>query len=412
MFDAFKILHPLDIAQNGLTSPRLQLDTNNDPFTIDLTKSYPTLTEENLQHHVYFLRKYGQEYDLENLDWSLELLENSCDTDLREKVNEKIQSLHQGLISGPIYFYYVITLISSTSETVANTIINRLDNLHLNQTEGENVSTVVSLVKGAVKHLQNVDHLPQDINTRVIKIFQTTSAPDFNDIFTYMSNALKLKQCAFTTDEILNIAEENYTELVTSNRWSGASKQHSTFYSPNVTCHGCGARGHVLKDCPNTSNKHNSNQNTNNQNACPDVDLSKLQNITGKYEFNHPVFTTPPAKGIKAKKVNGTPHCWCHHCGRWQKSHGTQGHTGPKRGSNSNNTNNRRGTGNRNNHRNNNNNEGNLVAQQPIPKQIEDDPQQQNSSDSPSVSSHNTTSTFSSGFMAAAQQVRRTGTKG
>ena len=391
MVDAFKILNPLDHTSAEITSPRLQMDAASNPVTVELTQNFTSLDDHRIQLHVYFLRKYGQSYDLQNLDWSRELLENSCDIDLREKVDEKLQKLPTGLISGPLYFFHMIELIMDTSETVANTIVTRLENLHLNQTEGENVLMVVSLLRGAIKRLSSVNRLPQDINSKILQVFQTTSVQDFNDIFKYMSTASKLKQQTFTTEEILNVAESNYTEFSSNGKWTGISSRHSTFISSNVVCHGCGGQGHVIRDCPNAK-KATPNPGAN----LPDVDVSKLRDIVGTFKFTDPIFTTPPAKGVKVKMVNGTLHYWCHHCSRWQKSHGTQGHTGKKK-------NDGRRPNNRNNNRSNAN--ANVAAQQ----------QQQgstnNDSDPSSITSSNdsATSTISSGFVAAAGRIRGKG---
>ena len=389
MVDAFKVLNPLDHTTEEITSPRLQLDAANNPVTIELTQNYTSLDETSIQRHIYFLRKYSQSYDLQNLDWTRELLENSCDIDLREKVDEKLQKLPVGLNSGPLYFYYMIELIMDTSETVAITIVTRLENLHLNQTEGENVLMVVSLLRGAIKRLNR--RLPQDINSKILKVFQTTSVQDFNDIFKYMSTASRLKQQTFTTEEILNVAESNYTEFSFNGKWTGVSGSHSTFISSNIVCHGCGGQGHVIRDCPNAK-KYTPNPNAN----LPDVDTRNLRDIVGQFKFNYPIFTTPPAKGVQVKMVNGTLHYWCHHCSRWQKSHGTQGHTGKKK-------NDGRRTGNRNNKQSNVN--ANVAAQQQKQESAKNDsdPSSNNSSND------STTSTISSGFVAAAGRIRDKG---
>ena len=49
-------------------------------------------------------RKWGQTYNLTDLEWSQELLENSCKEYLRNKVNEELMSLDYKFHGGPIYF--------------------------------------------------------------------------------------------------------------------------------------------------------------------------------------------------------------------------------------------------------------------------------------------------------------------
>ena len=54
-------------------------------------------------YHVQFLRFDGRDWDLQNLDWSLELLECSCDLALADRVKEDLIALGPFIQSGSIY---------------------------------------------------------------------------------------------------------------------------------------------------------------------------------------------------------------------------------------------------------------------------------------------------------------------
>ena len=45
--------------------------------------------EEVLQSHQHY-SQFGQDYDVQDLNWSQELLENPCDAALRDKVMENL----------------------------------------------------------------------------------------------------------------------------------------------------------------------------------------------------------------------------------------------------------------------------------------------------------------------------------
>lgn len=175
------------------------------------------------------------------------------------------------MVSGPVYFFLIMDIILKTSEAVSNATITRIDNLTIYQVDGENVSTIVSLIRGATKRLQNVNKLPHDINEKILRLFQTTSTSDFNDIFKIIGTNIKLKRGynKYETTEILKIAEDNYIELINSHKWLVSSSNKSTFYNNNnnkrngkhnLTCHGCGAPWHSLDDCPQKSLSQNQQQ--------------------------------------------------------------------------------------------------------------------------------------------------------
>eukprot|EP00957_Ditylum_brightwellii_P165032 12564531-Ditylum_brightwellii.AAC.1 len=66
---------------------------------VDLIKDYFTVKEEEVCKSVRYFHKYGQDYDIQKLQWSYSFLYNSCSNDVRQKVVEKIQMLpihHQG----------------------------------------------------------------------------------------------------------------------------------------------------------------------------------------------------------------------------------------------------------------------------------------------------------------------------
>lgn len=53
------------------------------PKKFNLLDQWDDISEEAIKGHVKFLRLYGREYDLQHLDWSLEMLESSCKSPLQ-----------------------------------------------------------------------------------------------------------------------------------------------------------------------------------------------------------------------------------------------------------------------------------------------------------------------------------------
>jgi hypothetical protein len=78
MVDVFeRVLLPTSANDKGVLSMR------------SLLVNYSTMTVNECHASVEYYRLYGQGYHLQNLDWSQEMLERSCEDDLRNKILEK-----------------------------------------------------------------------------------------------------------------------------------------------------------------------------------------------------------------------------------------------------------------------------------------------------------------------------------
>ena len=69
----------------------------------DLLRKYADTgtTLDQVQNLVEHYRSWGQSYDLEDLDWTCQLLENSCSNELKDKVNKEmleVDPIHQGAL--------------------------------------------------------------------------------------------------------------------------------------------------------------------------------------------------------------------------------------------------------------------------------------------------------------------------
>ena len=324
MIDCFMILTPTDVTLSGeIVGPGLQL-TGTDPTMVNLIANYATVEEQQVINHVHFLRLYGQKYDLQNLDWSTELLTSSCDSDLSDKVSEKLTKYPISKTGGPLYLWHILNLIISTSEAASKALLDRLENIKIHTIDGENILQVISLLRGALDRLKVVNKTPVDVVDKVLDIFQTSSVKDFNTVFKTLKLNVRLKiSTGYTLEYIFQTAETFYREMQETHKWIGLGNDSSVF----VTCWNCGEDGHVFRNCNKTRNKFlPSNIQTSNQN----------QNFNQPSQSNRisrksPFWTQQPADGCTTKVINGQTYYWCHHCARWNKTHTTKQHTGPKR---------------------------------------------------------------------------------
>ena len=80
---------------------------------------FASVTEIDVRSSNDFFNRYGQGYDLQNIHWSTELLEHSCDQDLLDKVFERLISVPHPERGGPLSFFFAMEEItSSTTDTV------------------------------------------------------------------------------------------------------------------------------------------------------------------------------------------------------------------------------------------------------------------------------------------------------
>jgi len=112
MEDVFLILFPNPSTPGQFTKNPQNLLTN-----------YGTLSLANVWASVRFIRLFGQDYNLQNLEWSCKFLEASCSTALANKINKallKVPDIEKG---GPTYFLYMLTTITSLTKDATNALV-------------------------------------------------------------------------------------------------------------------------------------------------------------------------------------------------------------------------------------------------------------------------------------------------
>ena len=319
MFDCFHLVMPLQMAPYGdLLGPQLLLNQFHQPVILDIIHNYANIEESQVLASITFLRKYGQYFDLQNLDWSHELLINCCDAILSSKIKERLSGYTIKTQGAPLFLYLMLQLIISTPEEASKPLLTRLDNLKIHQVEGENVLNIVSLVRKAVYSLTLVHKLPDDIVDKLFDIFQTSSIKEFNSMFSAMKIQRRIDQRTLHvgrfTPEVIFETAPNFRRL-TSGLVLVRIKLHFLFAM------------HYAGKCPNknkTKNNYSKNNKRNNSNASP-------PNNQQQYNQDDPIFSTPPRDGCKVKSINDRDHFWCHHHKRWNQKHNTRSCPGPKR---------------------------------------------------------------------------------
>jgi hypothetical protein len=147
--------------------------------------------------------------------------------------------------------------------------LDSLKNLKVSNFDGKDINRVVSMVRGAVLRLKKLkdprtqkSSVPEDLATTLLEVFQTTSVDKFNELFTYLEKSSKVQY--FKTGatalppvkEILQIAEIQYRELISTDNWTGVmTKSKVTVLLGTegtrqpTACWNYNGVGHTTKEC-------------------------------------------------------------------------------------------------------------------------------------------------------------------
>ena len=296
--------------------------------------------------------QFGQNFDVQDLAWTQELLENSCDETLRDKVMETLLLYPKVQQGGPLFYRIMIGLITTTTAEATRTMVTRITSMKIRDIQGEDVSKAVSTIRGALQHLETANAVPNDIRHILMDIFEKTSVPEFNSIFLVLKSQVKIDTMMnITVERILTLAEDNYHDMKERGIWNTP-----TVHRGFITCWNCNEEGHSAKKCPKPRNEKNVSENKTKfdqakKNSGDRDSYGRSGGRSGRggrgrgrfygrsrgegrssgpnEEVKGPVdiMKTPPMrKGMTVMNIGGTTHYWCHKCGCWNTTHTTTDH--------------------------------------------------------------------------------------
>ena len=114
-------------------------------------------------------------------------------------------------------------------------------------------------LKHVISRLSQTNHLPIDIDKKILKLLQTSSNTDFNTAFGTLQNLISLGVTKTPLwSESLAKAELLYTQECTKGNWimDVASDANSAFKASKITCYICCEDDHIAPNCPHKSNEH------------------------------------------------------------------------------------------------------------------------------------------------------------
>ena len=248
MADEFETLPTTDDGVLLPNAPTVNCFTNYKDLTLDMVRR---------STRAYYLLA-DKDYVVENLAWSAEMILNSCETDLKDKIMDKTMHLSGLEKSGPLYLLIMLQEIFSVSDKSLRALVTRIQNMNLKQYKGENVVTAAGHLRTMIMILDNCNFTPTDVKNVVCAFFKTASDEEFCASISFIETAITTKIQAYTVDEILNLAESWYLTKIAAGTWDKAAESEqgdSSVFASIVreetrTCYRCGKKGHIAPNCP------------------------------------------------------------------------------------------------------------------------------------------------------------------
>lgn len=302
--------------------------------TKDLYSEFAEISiEEVMQSNEFYSRWAKATYFKQNLKLTYTYFQNNVSEELWEKTFETYDDYAPQYKGGPLFFIIMIGKLLSNTEEATTTLQNRVKNFKITALPGEDVTRAVSLLKGAIRRLAHIKRKKAsvdidwyaEITRQVIKVMQTTSVDEFNDVFrtldrdrfidNIMVDRTLSKRRVLTYESVFRLAETKYIEMNEGGTWTGAStkgndsvfKAELNKNSPKIECDNCGGP-HVLGECKQPRDNARIKENR----------KKRLSKKKGHDKKKSGKWSNPKPEEKNRRVIDGKQYYFHHKTGRWK----------------------------------------------------------------------------------------------
>ena len=309
MIDVFQLVVP-----TGSTSAPHEVKAE----TFNLLEDF-SMEVDIVNDSTYHYLTYGQDYDVENLRWSYDFLFNSCEPDLRDKIQERMMLHNKAYHGGPLFFYEMIQMILSMNAYEVERLRDSLKNMTMQDFKGEDVEKAITLLRATIKRLKMFNEVPSNISDLVAKVFKSCSVPEFSQGIAILQTIDAIDSISDAVEMLFEYASKQYKKL--ADVWNVPDNHKSaSFVNSHWVCWGCGQRGHRIQQCTVTPEAEK-----------PKIIAAKRKEIkalkaNGPNKKSTNPKKIPPKNGeSQEKSFDGKMLKWCQPCRRWT-NHSTSEH--------------------------------------------------------------------------------------
>jgi len=259
MLDVFSIVQPTDAATGAIEDEVFHLFDDYPRLSISF------VANSNQWWHQWFSTEAP--WVNQNLHFSYEMLKANTTDSLWRKAQADYLNYPVFRRGGPLMLFLILERIQHILETSLDNLKLQVKDMKISAIPNEDVEVAVSMVKSTAAALLSASRpeksfVPDDLSETVLKIFQTTSVPDFNVIFKDVAKKVQLDADSKmllpvwpTVTTITNLAQRTYLRMKAEGSWKvpdppkNAAFVGGTERQFTLSCFNCGRPGHVAGDC-------------------------------------------------------------------------------------------------------------------------------------------------------------------
>ena len=243
------------------------------PERLNLFEDFSRITLDDVILSTMWYRMWAAEkFVPESMTLLYRFIQNNVDAELWSKCHEDLLSVPVACQTGPVMMFLVLKRIYNCSESTLDLLLQKLKALKINKEAGEDVESIVRTINVITTLLYNSsnkdrNYITHDFARDVLRVFQTSSVPEFNDIFLDIERRCQVEADSSgqsivswpSVESTTRLGITTYRRMLTTGLWLKAPAPAG--FSAGLpgwkpgNCFNCGSDQHMAGDCPEPVNQ-------------------------------------------------------------------------------------------------------------------------------------------------------------